>query len=145
MAYNEIKADLFEIIKNENYALGHCVGNDFIMGAGIAVEFRKRYGQQKLLIENSNGVGTCSKIYDKDENRYIFYLVTKPYSRMSKPTYVSMENSLIDMFKQIKELEIKKIVMPKIGCGLDGLDWNKVAELIHKTRPNDVDVLICYL
>ncbi|AYV75869.1 MAG: hypothetical protein Terrestrivirus3_138 [Terrestrivirus sp.] len=145
MTYDEIKGDLFEIIKNKNYALAHCVGNDFIMGAGIAVEFKKRYGQQKLLIESSNGVGTCSKIYDKDENRYIFYLVTKPYSRTSKPTYASMENSLTDMFKQIKELGITKIAMPKIGCGLDGLDWNKVKEIIHKTCPNDVDVLVCYL
>ena len=53
---NEINADLFSL--DSSHALAHCVGNDFIMGAGIATEFKKRFGNQQWLLENSKGVGT---------------------------------------------------------------------------------------
>lgn len=80
--------DLFEL--DNSYALAHCVGNDFVMGAGIATIFRKRYGHQEWLINHSKGVGT-TLLLNKDEidisiPRHIFYMVTKKYSRTTKPT-----------------------------------------------------------
>lgn len=145
MTLNEIKLDLFKVDKS--YALAHCVGNDFIMGAGIATEFKKRFNHQQWLIENSKDVGSCLLLENTDQNswKHIFYLVTKPYSRSSKPTYESLEASLIDMFQQIKDKNIKKIAMPKIGCGLDGLEWNKVKQIIQQMKPDDLEILICYI
>lgn len=141
----EQKNDLFKV--DSSYALGHCVGADFIMGAGIATEFKKRFGNQKFLIENSKGVGTCILLEhpNNSEWKYIFYLVTKPYSRSSKPTYDSLELSLKDMFQLIKDKNIKKLALPKIGCGLDGLNWNNVKEMIQRLKPDDLEILICYI
>ncbi len=42
MSLKEIKQNLFTA--PIDYALAHCVAKDFLMGAGIAVEFKKRYG-----------------------------------------------------------------------------------------------------
>jgi len=141
----EQNTDLFKV--DTSYALGHCVGADFIMGAGIATEFKKRFKNQKYLIENNRGVGTCILLDNPNNNEWknIFYLVTKPYSRSSKPTYESLELSLKDMFQQIKDKNIKKIAIPKIGCGLDGLEWNNVKEIIQRLKPDDLEILICVL
>ena len=77
--------------------------------------------------------------------KYIFYLISKPYSRSSKPTYESLTACLQDMFQQIKLLNIKKLAMPKIGCGLDNLQWNKVREIILQLKPEDLQIIICYV
>lgn len=34
--------------------------------------------------------------------------------------------------------------MPKIGCGLDKLEWDKVEEIIKETfKDCDIDILVC--
>lgn len=42
------------------------------------------------------------------------------------------------------EKQIQKIAMPIIGCGLDGLKWDKVSEII-KDVFNDIniEILVC--
>ena len=140
----EEKADLFEL--DNSWALGHCVGNDFIMGRGIATIFKEKFGHQEWLISNSKGVGTCLLLPQSDiVSQNIFYLVTKPYSKYSKPTYESITSSLHDMFKQAKEQNITKIALPRIGCGLDGKNWTTVLEIIKKEKPDDITILIRYL
>ena len=44
MKYEEIKQDLFKTDKK--YALGHCVAQDGGLGAGIAVQFCKLFGNR---------------------------------------------------------------------------------------------------
>ena len=42
--------------------------------------------------------------------------------------YVSA--GLDDLVKQIETLGIRSVAIPKLGCGLGGLDWNKIRPLI---------------
>ena len=37
---------------------------------------------------------------------------------------------------------ISKLVMPRIGCGLDRLDWADVLTLLQE-KVGDLDVLVC--
>lgn len=141
-SFVEEKKDLFTV--DQNYALAHCVGNDFIMGAGIAVEFKKRFGHQTWLRVSSKGIGTTLLLPSSVVNRNVFYLITKPYSKSSKPSYEDMEKSIIDMFLQASEKGISKIAMPKLGCGLDGKKWSTVKQIIQKHQGN-IDVLVCYI
>jgi len=135
----EIKGDLFTA--DLKYTLAHCVGNDFLMGKGIAVEFKKRYKNVDFLKENSKGVGTA--LYLKSVNRNLFYLVTKPYSARSKPTYSSLKLSLIDMFKQLKNKKLEYLAIPKIGSGLDKLEWDKVKKIINEINSNyKINILV---
>jgi O-acetyl-ADP-ribose deacetylase (regulator of RNase III) len=41
--------------------------------------------------------------------------------------------SLEAMKQHCEEHDVKKLAMPRIGCGLDRLDWNKVREMIKQT------------
>ena len=50
------------------------------------------------------------------------------------------------MRKQCEEYGIKKLAMPKIGCGLDRLDWNKAESMILNIfNECDIEIVICYL
>ena len=51
---------------------------------------------------------------------------------------------LMDMCRICKDKEINKIAMPKIGCGLDRLNWDNVYEIIKDVfKDTDVEILIC--
>ena len=132
-----IKDDLF----NSNYSLCHCVSVDLKMGAGIAVEFKKRFEQVDKLVEQNPEIGKA--IYLKDGNRFIFYLITKE-RYWEKPTYNSLNKCLVNLYKLCKDFNITHLSMPKIGCGLDRLEWDKVKVLIENIF-TDIKINIYYL
>lgn len=137
MSITEIKGDLFSV--DEKTSLCHCVSADFAMGAGIAVEFKKRFGPIKPRDELCAGTSYPLRAGD----RTVFYLVTKT-NYWEKPTYGNLHESLVAMKAQLDYLSIKKVAMPRIGCGLDRLEWDKVKKLIEKLLPG-IEVLVYVL
>ena len=61
--------------------------------------------------------------------------VTKP-KYFHKPTYETLQSSLNAMKQHCVEHEVKMLAMPRIGCGLDRLEWSKVKEMIIQTFQN---------
>lgn len=49
MTINEEKGNLFDL--PEEYALAHCISEDCALGAGIAVEFQRRFKIRDILKE----------------------------------------------------------------------------------------------
>ena len=48
--------------------------------------------------------------------------------------------------KLSKNKNIKKLVMPKIGCGLDRLSWGKVEPMVQEIfKDLDIEIVVCYL
>lgn len=136
MIYNEIYGDLFDY-ENEYY-LAHCISADCALGAGIAVEFNRRYGMRNKLKSKYPQMKypTCVLI-DR-----VFNLVTKEYCYY-KPTYTTLEAALYSMKTLIKWNNIKKVAMPLIGCGLDKLKWDKVSGIIKRIFSDvDIEILI---
>ena len=143
MIIREEKRDLFTV--PQGYYLAHCISGDFTLGAGIAKQFVDIYNMRFKLhknfpLPNSNGNVGEALLIDN-----VFNLVTK--SRYyNKPTYDSLRDALEDMCRQCEELEIKKIAMPRIGCGLDKLEWVNVEEIIVEVFDGmDIEILICVL
>jgi O-acetyl-ADP-ribose deacetylase (regulator of RNase III) len=56
---------------------------------------------------------------------FVYNLITKPLYH-NKPTYDDLERSLVAMKKHAIDNKVKRIAMPRIGCGLDGLQWRQV-------------------
>jgi hypothetical protein len=138
LIYNEIKADLFSL--SEKYYLAHCVSADYVLGAGIAVEFAKRFDMRRFL--RTYGSGKYPACIKADR---VFNLVTKEKCN-HKPTMKTLEASLILLRGFINSENIKYLAMPKIGCGLDGLNWEEVRELIKKTfADTDIEITVCYI
>ena len=138
MNIKEEKGNLFNT--SNDYFLAHCISLDFAMGAGIAVEFNKRFKLRKKLNKISNiiDIEVCDCVLiDR-----VFNLITKE-KYFQKPTYQSLEKSLLEMKRIIIENKIKKLAMPKIACGLDRLQWGKVKEIIEVIFEDvDIDILI---
>jgi len=68
--------------------------------------------------------------YLKERGRLIFYLVTKE-RYYHKPTQEALRDALLQTREKCMELEIRKLAMPRLGCGLDGLKWPVVSLLIQ--------------
>ena len=136
MIYHEEKRDLFSV--SEEYYFVHCVSADFVLGKGIALEFKKRFDMKNKL-RNSGQSGKCILI-DR-----VFNLVTKETWRR-KPTMESVTECLDELKRQVTEKGIKKIAMPRIACGLDGLDWKDISEQVRNTFSDmDIEILVCYM
>ena len=118
---------------NKSVAIVHCVSSCFTMGKGIAVQFRERYGHVEELKASNAKIGDIVVFPFPLEDRVIWpcYLVTKDLYR-HKPKYEALERCLVKLAKAVQELNIDMIVLPKLGCGLDQLEWLIVRPMIEK-------------
>lgn len=138
MEFKEINGDLFSAPKTSSIA--HCVAADLKMMAGIAVKFKSMFGQVDNL--KAQNVKTGGLAVLKDSERYIYYLVTKAGS-YAKPTYPDLMSSLSAMKDHMVNNGVKELAMPQIGCGIDGLEWEKVEKIIKVVfQETDVRVTI---
>lgn len=79
---------------------------------------------------------------NKFGDRFIYNMVTKSLS-YQKPTYQTLFESLYAMRDHMLKNNVKYLAIPKIGCGLDGLVWEKVRDLIVETfGEDDVEILV---
>jgi hypothetical protein len=134
------KRNLFDV--DSDYYFAHCISSDCAMGAGIAVDFQKKFHLRNYLLSFPE----CRRkpptiIY---YNR-VFNLITKA-KYWHKPTYESLMQCLVELKKQCIDTEVKYLAMPKIGCGLDRLQWGKVKEIIEQVfSDTEIEILVCYL
>lgn len=147
MILTEVHQDLFTVPKD--YILVHCISADFKMGAGVAKEFAKRGVKDELKTSafafthcESERVGKC-KITFVTDWRAEFNLITKQ-KYWQKPTYNTLRKALNDMKSNWLPRIRPKFAMPRIGCGLDKLQWDKVKQIIEEVfADTDVHILVC--
>ncbi|KAH1005474.1 hypothetical protein HUJ04_006454 [Dendroctonus ponderosae] len=138
---HEIFGDLFE--QPKEYSLAHCVAEDLRMGSGIAVSFKREFKNLPELFDQRAKQGGLATFYDEKNKRFVYYLVTKKEST-GKPTYFTLWKSLCKMRDHVKENKVEKIAIPRIGCGLDRLEWDKVKSMLITLFENvDVEIIVC--
>ncbi|NXG43121.1 OARD1 deacetylase, partial [Psilopogon haemacephalus] len=60
-----------------------------------------------------------------------------------KPTYDSMRQSLEAMKVHCLNNGVTDISMPRIGCGLDGLEWSKVSAILGEVfEDTDINITV---
>ncbi|XP_072552673.1 ADP-ribose glycohydrolase OARD1 [Salminus brasiliensis] len=121
-----VKGDLFSCSATD--ALAHCISEDCRMGAGIAVLFKEKFNGVDELLAQKKQPGECAVL--KRSDRFVYYLITKEKYN-NKPTYQTLRQSLEAMRAHCLENGVTRLSMPRIGCGLDRLSWNKVAVMIE--------------
>ena len=124
-----------------------------VMGKGLALEFKKRYPDQftKYSLSNEHvDIGHLSFIPLPHYNITIVLFPTKIYWRNpSKYWYISpglveLKNALYEIeynegrwgLDDVEQLDFT-IRMPKLGCGLGGLDFREVYEMIKTIFKQD--------
>lgn len=138
MQFHERQQDLFEL--EDHYALAHCISADARMGKGIAVQFRERFDLQTLQEQaklEPLEIGRCYPV-----GRTLNLVTKAKFS--NKPTYSSLTQAVESMRDVCLEQGITGLAMPRIGCGLDRLKWEKVSVIIQNTFAEmDIEIVVC--
>lgn len=139
MMLNEKKGNLFEL-DNNKYYFAHCISADYALGAGIAVEFQRRFHLKEQLKRIGKGEYPQLIIINQ-----VLNLVTKK-KYWHKPTYETITKCIKDMRDFCKQVDVKYLAIPKLGCGLDKLQWGKVKEIIKEEfKDLDIEIEVRYL
>lgn len=123
----------------------NCVG---FMGKGIALQFKQAFPNNNAAYERACRtnevqpgrmfiVETGSMIGPK----YIINFPTKRHWR-GKSRLEDIESGLRALVREVRQLGIKSIAVPPLGCGLGGLNWNEVRPLIENAFASLPDVRV---
>jgi len=125
----------------------NCVG---VMGRGVALQFKKRFP------DNFKAYAAACKRDEVIPGKMFVYetgTVINPRIIINFPTkrhwrgasrVEDIESGLHDLERVIKEYNIKSIVLPPLGCGLGGLNWDLVRKRIesHLEKLADTEVIV---
>jgi O-acetyl-ADP-ribose deacetylase (regulator of RNase III) len=128
----EVIGDIF-LEAPDNMALGHSVAEDFEMSAGIAVEFKRKFGKVDLLLSMGRTVGQVAVLPVAQQDgtiRYVFYVITKKRSRGTRPTLSDFSAAVHDLADACTMLGVKQLALPRIGTMKDRLQWSDVRRII---------------
>lgn len=130
-------------------ALVNTVNTVGVMGKGIALQFKRAYPSMFLEYERAAKAGELApgrvQVWESDllqGPRYVINFPTKRHWRgPSRLDYI--ERGLDDLVRVIRELGVKSIAVPPLGCGNGGLEWTDVKPLIERKLGSlDIDVLL---
>lgn len=120
-------------------ALVNTVNTVGVMGKGIALQFKRAYPANHKAYKRACDQGAVELgrmfIWDAgalggDGPRYIINFPTKKHWR-SKSNLSDIRAGLEDLVRQVKDLSIKSVAVPPLGCGHGGLRWDQVRPLIE--------------
>jgi O-acetyl-ADP-ribose deacetylase (regulator of RNase III) len=136
MTFVERTGDLFEA--DDLDAIAHGVNCRGVMGAGIALEFKNRFPENY-----KNYLRWCKSGYLHPGGLMVLRIVNDPgplvfnLASQDKPgphaKYRWVASSVAKMLDEAENPEgkIKRIGIPQIGCGIGGLEWHHVRELLR--------------
>lgn len=116
-------------------------------GKGITVAFNTLFGvKERLQKEYPDYLihwEQKQKQFDCIPVGRVYNLITKK-RYFQKPTYDTMQDAFHLLKTDCQKEEVKKLAMPLLGCGLDGLQWNRVSAMIKETfQDMEIEILVC--
>lgn len=119
-------------------ALVNAVNTVGVMGAGIARQFKQKFPDMFKIYEHDcqRGLVQLGKMHvvrveTETGSKYIVNFPTLEHWSDSS-TLANIEEGLKDLVRIVKEKEIKSIAIPPLGCGVGGLKWENVRQLIEE-------------
>lgn len=141
------KGNLFENDDNLE-GLAHGCNLQGYMGAGIAAQFKERfpenyYHYSGVCAAKLYSLGDCYAYLGNEPA--IFNLFTQEYPGPCAK-YGAILDSVREMIKVADKQDIKLIGLPKIGCGIGGLEWPKVQMILEAVQklcePLKIDMIV---
>ena len=145
MPLHLIEGDLFEV---DLPALGHGCNCRGAMGAGIALEFKRRYpdmyrAYRERCLSGDFNLGDVFVWVAPD--RVIYNLATQPVPKPSA-TLEAIELSVQRALDDAQQRGVRRIGIPRIGAGLGGLSWSKVeSTLANVAEDHSVELIVVSL
>lgn len=118
-------------------ALVNAVNTVGVMGAGIARQFKKEFPTMFTEYEQAcqRGEVTLGKMHVvvvdvAGKQKYIVNFPTLAHW-YDQSELRDIEAGLQDLVRVVEEKKIESIAIPPLGCGVGGLDWGDVRQLIE--------------
>jgi O-acetyl-ADP-ribose deacetylase (regulator of RNase III) len=146
---NKLKVQHFfgDLLEIEG-SIAHCVSADLKMGKGIALDIKNKYHQVMKDFKNNNinkiEVGDIGIVNNNEH--FIYNLVTKQTFNedVNDERYNKLRNSLRKMIDHMKSEGVTEINIPRLGAGLDKLNWSRVEDMIREEFKNEEIIINIY-
>lgn len=140
------------LLDAEADALVNTVNTVGVMGKGIALQFKRAYPENFRAYKRACDAGEVETgrmlVWDAgalvpNGARYVINFPTKRHWK-SRSRIADIRSGLDDLIRQVRDLGIKRIAVPPLGCGNGGLRWAEVRPLIEAAfqQVPDVEVLL---
>lgn len=134
-----IKITYGNLLNAKAEALVNTVNTEGVMGKGIAAQFKRAYPSmfEKYSADCEAGRVVLGKMHIVDLGglvggpRWIINFPTKKHWR-AKSKVGDIQAGLADLVESLRELAIKSVAIPPLGCGYGGLSWQVVRPLIEE-------------
>ena len=137
----QMKIDLFS--SPDDISLAHCISQDLRMGKEKSERYKELFGSPDHLQGQGKQVGQIAIL--SLEKRFVYHMITKQ-TFWEKPTYEALNQCLLEVKSHAVKNQVKQINMPKVGCGLDRLNWIIVRRIIERIfGDTDIHIIICTL
>lgn len=127
------------LLEDDAEALVNTVNVVGVMGAGIALQFKEKYGQQFFDDYKLNCkcklAGQIVSLWKAENGQTVINLATKSHWK-DKSEFSKVSSSL----KELLKLPFSTIALPKLGCGLGGLDWENKIKPICEVMLKESDI-----
>lgn len=129
-------------------AIGHGVNVYGVMGAGIAVVFKRDYPQMFDYY-----AATCAEraltpghvLYWNEEGKPSVYNIASQDAPGANASMEWLESGLARALAHAKAQGLASIGLPRIGCGIGGLTWEEVLPLYERlSDEHNVDIAVWY-
>lgn len=127
--------DITKYLKDGN-VICHCVSADYKLGAGVALAIANARPDLRAYLDTLSYAHACCDTVFEAKDVTIHNLVTKS-KYFQKPTYYNLDLALAALRLKIQTDKDIVIYCPRIGSGLDKLNWFKVVERLHEIFPED--------
>jgi O-acetyl-ADP-ribose deacetylase (regulator of RNase III) len=136
-----------DMFSTGNTVLAHGVNTHGVMGSGIAPLFRNRYPAmyeeyRERCLSGELQPGQTFVWTDWKTGVTVLNIASqqKP-GRDARLEWI--ESGMLDAIDQLEQLNFDKIVisMPRIGCGIGGLDWDDVEPLLESINEKKPEVI----
>ncbi|KAK7108406.1 ADP-ribose glycohydrolase OARD1-like isoform X1 [Littorina saxatilis] len=131
LQFTEIVGDVFT--RDPHDSMATCVSNEFKMSKSLAKQFKDTFkGVDELKAQNKS-TGEVAVLYRN--GTYIYHLITKERV-FHRPSTDTLRSCLVAMRDHCRQNNVTSLAMPRIGCGLDRLNWSEVSEIIKDVFKN---------
>ncbi len=139
-----VKGNMFE---SDADALVNTVNTVGVMGAGVALAFKKQYpknfSEYKIACDNGElKTGSILVVKENDGKTIINFPTKQHWKNGSEYEYI--ESGLKALRNELDKGNIRSIAIPPLGCGLGGLQWTKVKEMIEKELGSSETIINVY-
>ena len=139
-----VTGDIFATADINAYAHGcNCAG---AMGAGIAIEFKRRWPRMfeeyaERCRDNRFGLGDVF-VWSEGEHT-IYNLATQVHWR-KKAQIPALAKALGKMLELASQSGIDRVGLPRIGAGLGGLDWTRVKRVVTEASEKSSVTMVVF-